>query len=408
MKKTKIFDIILVEINYIKCGEKMKRRILFYIDTLQVGGIEKVLLQYLKNMDSLNNKIILLIGHKLDELEKLRRDIPKTIEIKYILENDIYCKLKKKKSLGKLNKIEKVLMESISFFKKIKMKRKLKKIICNKDVVIDFDMTLSPFIKNIKNRKITFCHFSLKNYHRGIKKKLEKLGKRLENYDKIIVVSDEMKKEAIELFPNLRNKLVRIYNSFNFKEVYELAEKNIENELEEKYILAIGRLEETQKDFTTLIKGYSKVCNEIEEELYIIGDGRHKQQLKHLVEELKLENRVKFLGFKTNPYPYLKKASLFVHSSKFEGFGLVILEALILKRLVIATDCPVGPREILNNGKNGILTKLGDENSIAEAIREILILKKNNKIYLENSEKYIKEFDANIVIKNFERMIEEV
>lgn len=380
-------------------------KIKFYVESFLVGGIEKVLLQYLKNIDSINNEVTLIIGYKQDELEKLKSDIPNNIKVEYVLTDDMYCALKKKKAIGKLSKLEKLKMEGTSWLRKIKIRSRLKELISSDDVIVDFDMTLSPFMKEFKNRKVTFCHFSLKNYHRGIERRLKKLGNRLNDYDKVVVISDEMKKEAMEMFPFLENKLVRIYNSFNFDEIYRLANKEIEKELEGKYILAIARLEETQKDFTTLIKAYSKICNEVEENLYIIGDGRHREQLENLVKELKVEDRVKFLGFRTNPYPYLKRANLFVHSSKFEGFGLVILEAMILGRMVIATDCPTGPSELLDNGKNGILVEVGNVDEMAESMKKVLINKEIQKEYLENAKKKLKEFDAKLVMKEFENIL---
>lgn len=388
----------------------MKKNILFYIETLQVGGIEKVLIELLKNIDKEKFDINLLIGYHLPLLEKFKNDIPNEIKIEYLLKDDIFCKFKEKKALGKLCFYEKVLNEILAIKRKKIMGKKLLDLLDKEKIecVIDFDMTLATYVKRINCKKITFCHFSLKNYHRGIKSRQEKLLKRLEKYNRLIVISDKMKEEAIEIYPNLEKNIVRLYNSFNIEEIRKKAEEEIEELKDKKYILAVGRLEETQKDFTTLIKGYSKVCNEIEEELYIIGEGRHKQQLENLVKELKIENRVRFLGFKSNPYPYMRNASLFIHSSKFEGLPTVMIEALILGKLIIATDCPTGPKEILNNGKNGILTKLGDENNLADAIRKMLIPGEKNNIFLQNSLNYIKEFDSNNVVKKFEKMIEEV
>lgn len=388
----------------------MKKNILFYIETLQVGGIEKVLIELLKNIDKEKFDINLLIGYHLPLLEKFKNDIPNEIKIEYLLKDDIFCKFKEKKALGKLCFYEKVLNEILAIKRKKIMEKKLLDLLDKEKIecVIDFDMTLATYVKRINCKKITFCHFSLKNYHRGIKSRQEKLLKRLEKYNRLIVISDKMKEEAIEIYPNLEKNIVRLYNSFNIEEIRKKAEEEIEELKDKKYILAVGRLEETQKDFTTLIKGYSKVCNEIEEELYIIGEGRHKQQLENLVKELKIENRVRFLGFKSNPYPYMRNASLFIHSSKFEGLPTVMIEALILGKLIIATDCPTGPKEILNNGKNGILTKLGDENNLADAIRKMLIPGEKNNIFLQNSLNYIKEFDSNNVVKKFEKMIEEV
>ena len=380
-------------------------KIKFYVESFLVGGIEKVLLQYLKNIDSENNDITLIIGYKQDELERLRNDIPSNIKVEYVLADDMYCTLKKKKAIGKLRKIEKLKMEGTSWLRKIKIRKRLKELILPEDVIVDFDMTLSPFMKEFKNKKVTFCHFSLKNYHRGIERRLKKLGNRLNDYDKVIVISDEMKKEGIEMFPFLEKKLVRIYNSFNFDEIYKLANENIDKDLEGQYILAIGRLEETQKDFTTLIKAYSKICNEVEENLYIIGDGRHREQLESLTKDLKIENRVKFLGFRTNPYPYLKRANLFVHSSKFEGLPTVIIEAMILKKMIIATDCPTGPSELLNNGKNGILVEIGNIDEMADNMKKVLLNEEVQKEYLKNSEEKLKEFDARLVMREFENIL---
>ena len=370
---------------------KNKRRV-SYEDKILCGKFfsgrnRKSITTIFKKYRYINNEVTLIIGYKQDELEKLKSDIPNNVKVEYVLADDMYCDLKKKKAIGKLSKLEKLKMEGTSWLRKIKIRSRLKELISSDDAIVDFDMTLSPFMKEFKNRKVTFCHFSLKNYHRGIERRLKKLGNRLNNYDKVVVISDEMKKEAIEMFPFLENKLVRIYNSFNFDEIYRLADEEIEKELEGKYILAIGRLEETQKDFTTLIKAYSKIYNDVEENLYIIGDGRHREQLENLVKELKIKDRVKFLGFRTNPYPYLKRANLFVHSSKFEGFGLVILEAMILGRMVIATDCPTGPSELLDNGKNGILVEVGNMDEMAENMKKVLINKALSQQMVDFDEK---------------------
>lgn len=392
----------------------MKVKLMFYVDCFLVGGIEKVLIEYLNNVNKEKFDVSLVIAYKLNELEKLKENINSDIKVEYVLEDDIFCNAKKKKSIGKLSKFEKILNESLSFYKKLKMKKKILDLAKQNEIIVDFDMTLSPYIneinklKNIK-KTIAFSHFSLLNYHRGIKSRQKKLGKRLNNYSKVVVISNEMKKEAVKIYPFLENKIERFYNSFNIEKMLELADDFSEIEkkdLEEKYILAIGRLEETQKDFTTLIKAYSLIEREIEEKLFIIGEGRHKEQLENLVKSLKLKNKIKFLGFKKNPYPYIKNASLFIHSSKFEGLPTVMIEALIFQKFIVATDCPTGPREILSNGENGILTKIGDEKSLANGIIRILKDKTDNEKFIKNLREHIKEFDSKEVMKKFERFIE--
>lgn len=380
-------------------------KIFFYIDVLLVGGIEKVLIELLKNLNKEKFEITLVIGYKLYELEKLITDVPENVKIKYIFQENIFVSYKKKKVQGKLKKIEKILFESQSWLRKKILKYKLKKIIDKDSILVDYDMTLAPIISNFSIFKITFCHFSLKNYNRGIERRQKRLGKRLNFYDNIFVISDEMKKEALQMYPFLSDKLIRMYNSFNIDDIKQKANSySVSNH--EKYILSIGRLEETQKDFKTLIKAYASIEKDIDMKLYIIGDGRYREALEEQVKFLNLSDKIIFLGFIKNPYPYIKNASLFVHSSKFEGLPTVLIEALLLEKIIIATNCPTGPKEILNYGKNGILVDIGDYKTMAYYMREILLKKINITDYLKNSKEWSKEFDCHAILQKFEKYIE--
>ncbi|MGL6130321.1 MAG: glycosyltransferase, partial [Fusobacteriaceae bacterium] len=286
---------------------------------------------------------------------------------------------------------------------------RLLKYIENMDTVIDFDMTLASYAKSITNKLITFCHFSPNNYNRGIKRRQDRHGKKLSSYDKIVVISEEMKLEAEELYPFLKDKLVTIYNSFNFEDLTKKSMEKVNFEEEElqksKYILSIGRLEETQKDFTTLIKAYKTISEKIEEKLYIIGDGRHRTDLEKLIRSLDLEKRVILLGFKSNPYPWIRGASFFVHSSKFEGLPTVLIEASILGKAIISTDCPTGPREILMNGEIGKLVSVGDIDKLALEIKNISQNEELRKKYGSLAKEFSKRFDTKEVMKKVEEII---
>ncbi|MGL5981964.1 MAG: glycosyltransferase, partial [Cetobacterium sp.] len=211
------------------------------------------------------------------------------------------------------------------------------------------------------------------------------------------------------LYPFLKDKLVTIYNSFNFEDLTKKSMEKVNFEEEElqksKYILSIGRLEETQKDFTTLIKAYKKISEKIDEKLYIIGDGRHRNDLEKLIRSLDLEKRVILLGFKSNPYPWIRGASFFVHSSKFEGLPTVLIEASILGKAIISTDCPTGPREILMDGKIGILTKIEDVKELGEAIKKISNDKNLKFEYSDLSKRYSERFNSEKIMKKLEEII---
>ena len=136
-------------------------------------------------------------------------------------------------------------------------------------------------------------------------------------------------------------------------------------------ILGVGRLE-AQKDFPTLIRAFSQVRQIRPARLMILGWGPDQPKLEALVKDLGLEEDVSLFGYVDNPYPYMAKASVFALSSAWEGLPTVLIEAMALGTPVVSTDCPSGAAEILNNGKYGLLTPVGDGNALAEAIVDVL------------------------------------
>ena len=136
-------------------------------------------------------------------------------------------------------------------------------------------------------------------------------------------------------------------------------------------ILGVGRLTQA-KDFPTLIRAFALVRKKRAARLMILGEGEERPKLEALVRELGLEREVTLPGFVDNPYKYMKRAAVFVLSSKWEGFGNVLVEAMALGTPVVSTDCPSGPAEILENGRWGRLVPVGDVYALAEAIIETL------------------------------------
>ncbi|MES2454279.1 MAG: glycosyltransferase [Bacteroidota bacterium] len=136
-------------------------------------------------------------------------------------------------------------------------------------------------------------------------------------------------------------------------------------------LISIGRLE-PMKDFATLIRAFKLVKEQIPCELVIIGEGTTRLMLEELIDSLNLRSYVRLPGAMENPYPVLKDSNLFVLSSKYEGFGNVIVEALALGIPVVATDCAGGPAYILNQGKFGKLVPVADVQRLADGIVQSL------------------------------------
>jgi glycosyltransferase involved in cell wall biosynthesis len=136
-------------------------------------------------------------------------------------------------------------------------------------------------------------------------------------------------------------------------------------------LLAAGRLTR-QKDFATLIRAFAVVRAQQPCRLVILGEGAQREMLEGLARKHDVAPDIRMPGFVDNPYAWMGRADLFVLSSAWEGSPNVLTEAMALGTAVVATDCPSGPREVLQGGRYGNLVPVGDHEALAEAIVERL------------------------------------
>jgi glycosyltransferase involved in cell wall biosynthesis len=160
-------------------------------------------------------------------------------------------------------------------------------------------------------------------------------------------------------------------------------------------ILAAGHLT-ALKDFTTLIRAFALVREIRSARLLILGEGEERIAIEALVKQLGLEQDVSLPGFIVNPYPYMVRAPVFVLSSKWEGLPTVLIEALFCGALIVSTDCPSGPREILRDGQYGQLVPVGDSVNMAKAIENALAGK-----MLNPPQECWKPFELDIVMDQY-------
>ncbi|OCC15598.1 Alpha-1,4-N-acetylgalactosamine transferase PglJ [Dissulfuribacter thermophilus] len=139
-----------------------------------------------------------------------------------------------------------------------------------------------------------------------------------------------------------------------------------------RIVLGVGELG-YRKDFNTLLKAFSILRGkERDLRLIILGRGKDRDNLIGLAQKLGVGNKVSFPGFVKNPYPFKAHSSLFAFTSRWEGLGFVLIEALSLGTPCVSTDCPNGPSEILQHGRYGELVPVGDAGALAEAMERTL------------------------------------
>lgn len=220
--------------------------------------------------------------------------------------------------------------------------------------------------------------------------------------DSIIVNSLDFQREFTKMF---NVKSVCIYNPLNKKEVISKSKKYLnfsffKNKSRQLNIINVARFTD-QKDHLTLLKAVNLIKNKINFRLLIVGRGVNKIKMLNFINENGLQKKVKIINFQNNPYKYIGRSNLFVLSSKFEGLPNVLLEAVALKKFIISSNCPTGPREILMNGKGGELFKVGDHKALSQKIMSFFNNKNRFKKKINHSFKSLHRFDYYLNLEKY-------
>ncbi len=189
--------------------------------------------------------------------------------------------------------------------------------------------------------------------------------------DAIVAVSEGVADDLALLIGIDRSRITRIYNPVVTPRLAELADKALNHPwfapAQPPVVMAAGRLT-AAKDFATLVRAFALVRERRPARLVILGEGSERGNLQALARDLGVEADFALLGFVDNPFQYMRRAAVFVLSSRWEGFGNVLVEAMACGTAVVGTDCPHGPREILEGGRHGTLIAAGDPALLAHAI----------------------------------------
>lgn len=381
------------------------KKILLVMDTLVLGGSQKVLLECL-NIFLKKYEIDLLL---INDYGIYKKNIDKKINVIKIFPKYKQIPLSDIVS-NNYNFFEKILIlfYKIFFRKKVYLwylKFKSNKLLKNKNYkyLIGFQEGPSNYlVANLKlnSYKIGWFHSDI-NMLNKTQTEMEKNV--YEKLDKIIAVSKAVKVLAEKKYPKISEKIEVLYNPINIEKIVELSEEPQETYINNTInILTIGRFS-PEKGYLELIKIFHRL-NEYKTNLrlYLIGEGNEEKKLRELIKKLDLEKKVIILGFKENPYNYLKKSDIYVSSSTYEGLPTTLIEAMILDKVIVATKTP-GSCEVLKEYDKKYLVLLGSEtdfvNKMIMAINDLEINK--NKVEKINLEK---KFGNKNFIENFEKI----
>ncbi len=266
-----------------------------------------------------------------------------------------------------------------------------------------FSTKLIASSRSKKSKKVAWVHIdTIKNgYADRFFKDLQEQVNAYEAYDRIVFVSDTVKKSFEEKY-KISPRSQIIHNLLDIQEIIESARESIDlPQNDSLQMITVGRLEQ-QKGYIRLLKSLSSICNK-DYSLWIIGDGSQRKELESLIKEYRLENNIKVLGFQSNPYKYISKADVMICSSYAEGYSTVISESLLLGVPVFSVECS-GVVEQLEDGRLGKIVPNTDAD-LTEMLRDLICNPSQIDQYKMDSNK-IHDMQANELAK-IERLLDE-
>lgn len=396
----------------------MKKKILFMIINMNIGGTEKALLNMLSEIDKEKYEITVLM---LEEYGGFLKDIPMWVNVRYlegygeikeILNLPPQMIVKKLIKQGKfikglhiaiLHLLYKIKKERTDFFKYV-----LKN---NKVIEEEFDLAvayagpmdfISYFVVNkIKaEKKIQWIHFDVTKivFNEVFANKI------YSKFDKIFVVSNEAKSKLENVIPNLKDKIEVFLNIIPTSSIEKMANEGsgFKDDFNGIRILTVGRLaKEKGQDLTIPVlarlkeEGYNV-------KWYCIGEGNLRGEYEELINKYNIEDNYILLGANSNPYPFMKECDIYVQSSRHEGYCITLGEAKCFESPIVSTNF-TGVSEHIKDGETGIIVDV-DEDKIYKSIKRLLdddILRNNIKYNIKqnrsnntNSIKKLYNFDS--------------
>lgn len=360
----------------------MKKKVLFIDGQLNGGGAERVLVEILRNFDFVHYEVTLL---QINAGGVLIDEVPHQVHI-----------LSAWPGYTRMYSLAYRCSQYLGW--NYPIRHQLKRVIGNVrfDVAISFlegmPLKMHSLITDVADRNYSWVHVDLDSFRYETNQ--FRAGEEIASYnrmDGVVCVAEDTAKAFLRRFPDCKATVSVIYNPIDADKIVSLSER--ETRTTKCFTIAVcGRLSE-QKCLDRVIrlakrmKSEGLICC-----IQLIGDGDLSEDLRMKSEEIGVIDVVEFLGFQRNPFPYIKAADMLLSTSGFEGFSLVICEAMALGVPVVATKT-AGPIEILDNNKYGLLCDHDDE-SIYQTVRQMYEDESLRIHYSEVGKDRVKDFSV--------------
>lgn len=365
-------------------------KILFFIETLSGGGAEKVLIDLVNHMDKKRFDITVQTLWPSEASKKLAEGI------RY---KTVY------RSNSSLNNYRMRIESGLGLTYRFHMKD-------DYDVECAYlEMGTTKILaasSNKKAKKIAWVHCDLAVQMADVLENfVKKAAPQYKRFDKVVCVSDDVLHSFRTLFGDKPASCV-LHNTIDDQRIKQCAEMPMPEGVEKRRttIVTLGRLT-YQKGYDRLLEVHARLIRDgIDHDLWILGEGEERSKLERLIKLNNLQDSVRLLGFKKNPYPFIKAADLLVCSSRFEGFSTFVTEGLILGKPIVTTDC-TGMHELLGDSESGLITENSVE-GLHEGIRRCLTDHGLLSEYADRAVMRGRSFSSATLTDTTERLFEEI
>lgn len=326
--------------------------IVFVLPLFEEGGAEKTIAAILSGLADNGMDVHLIVMQ-----DKVTLKIPNHVHL-HILEDSFIRKIPQviqKKILSfKLRKLVEIIEPAVVFTSLPRAHKLVARTFNNReDVYYIFHNTPSPSL----SKKAFSRMLGIYKLHR------------LYNGKNIITLSNGIRHDILQTLDVKANEIAVINNPFEIEEIKKMAQESVDDLPSNDFVVCVSHFYK-RKRHDILIKSYK--ASGIKALLVLLGERGEMEKVQQLVKQENLEDKVIFLGWKSNPYPYIDKAKLLVLSSDEEGMPRAVVEGLILHTPVVSTDCPSGPNEVLVGDLKHYLVPTGDVKKLAETMKDAL------------------------------------
>ena len=359
-------------------------KILFFIETLQGGGAEKVLCNLVNHMDKSRFQIT------VQTLYREEVSLASGIEYKY-------CYPSGNRFYSMIKRAEAALGLTYSIHIRGEYDIEVAYLECGATKIMAGST-------NKKAKKIAWVHCDLQNIICDPQEFAKQTKKYYQQFDQVACVSERVKQSFTELFGQNPEAMV-VHNVIDNLEIIKKAQQPLPEGLEKRRmtVTLVGRLTPPKKIERILAAHRRLLDDGYDFDLWIVGEGEERAKIESKIKELELEQRVTLFGFKSNPYPFMYNADLLACSSVFEGFSTFITEGLILGKPIVTTDVS-GMRELLGDSEYGLITANDDED-FYQGLKRMIADDDLRAHYQRQAEVRGKSFHTDILVKENETFL---